>query len=449
MNIDIPRNVVKIIEKLENSGFEAYIVGGCVRDTIMGRKPKDFDVATSAKPDEIKRCFGDPEEGYGIIETGVKYGTVTVVSEDENIEVTTFRIDGEYSGHRQPVEVKFADSLMDDLSRRDFTVNAMAYNPRMGLVDSFGGQRDLFGRRIVCVGKPEQRFDEDALRIMRAMRFASELGFRIEDETAAAVHGMRNLLTSISAERIAKELTLLLDGASPCEVLTEFADVIEVIIPEIKPCVGFQQHSRYYSSDLWTHMAAAVEYSKPITEVRLALMLHDIGKPSCFVLDDEGSGNFPGHEKIGAETAETILRRLRYPNNIIQRAVKLIKYHYVIPVNDSKVVRKLLSAVGEKDFFMLLELMKGDNRAKQNCFERVHTLEAMQAKAIEIIRRNECIKVADLAVSGSDMVTLGFNGEEIGAALNALLEAVLDDKVGNTYGELVAYAKKYCGNIKR
>lgn len=448
MNIDIPSYVEKVMDKLESSGFEAYIIGGCVRDSIMGRKPKDFDVTTSAKPEEIKKCFSDPDDGFKIIETGIRHGTVTIVSDGENIEVTTFRIDGEYVGHRRPLEVRFANSLTEDLSRRDFTINAMAYNKKIGLIDSFGGQRDLFNRKISCVGKPELRFDEDALRIMRALRFASELNFKITDETAAAVHGMRNLLTTISAERVASEFMLLLMGIAPQKTLTGFSDVIEVIIPEIKHCVGFQQHSKYYNADLWTHMTEAVEYSKPIPEVRLALILHDVGKPICFSLDDDGGGHFNNHERISAEMAEAILGRLHFPNNTIQRVTKLIKYHYVIPVNDTKVIRKLLSAVGEKDFFMLIELMKGNNRAKENCFERVRTLEIMQAKAIEIIEQNQCIRVSDLAVSGSDMVTLGFNGKEIGAALDELLNAVLDDRVNNTYNELIAYAKKYCNNIK-
>lgn len=448
MNIDIPRYVEKIIDKLENSGFEAYIVGGCVRDSIMGCKPKDYDVTTSAKPDEIKKCFSDPADGFKIIETGIRHGTVTIVSDNENIEVTTFRTDGEYIGHRQPLEVRFARSLTEDLARRDFTINAMAYNKKIGLIDSFGGQRDLFNRKIVCVGKPELRFDEDALRIMRALRFASELNFKITDETAAAIHGMRNLLTTISAERVASEFMLLLMGIAPKRTLTRFSDVMEVIIPEVKPCVGFQQHSKYYSTDLWTHMAAAVEYSKPIPEVRLALMLHDIGKPICFSLDDEGNGNFSNHERISSEMAEAVLGRLHFPNNTIQRVSKLIKYHYFVPVNDTRVIRKLLSAVGEKDFFMLIELMKGNNRAKENCFERVHTLEIMQAKAIEIIESNQCIRVSDLAVSGSDMITLGFSGKEIGAALEELLDAVLDDRVSNIYTELISYAKKYCKNVK-
>ena len=440
MNIDIPRNVCQIIKKLENSGFEAYIVGGCVRDSFLGITPKDYDITTSASPEEIKKCFED----CAVIETGIKHGTVTVVSEGENIEVTTFRIDGEYIDGRHPESVQFSKNLLDDLSRRDFTINAMAYNPRVGLIDNFGGQSDLFNRKIVCVGDPAVRFKEDALRIMRAMRFASQLGFEIEENTAAAIHEMKGLLENISAERISCELTKLLMGESPCDVLCDHSDVISVIIPEIKPCIDFDQHNRYHIYDVWKHSASAVEHSESQKEVRLALLLHDIGKPACFKLDDEGKGHFFGHEKLSAEMAEKILRRLRFPGDVVDRVTKLIKYHYVTPVNDQKVVRRLLATVGEEDFFLLLEVMKGDNRAKHSsCFERVHVLEAMNDKALDILEKKLCIKVADLAVSGSDMIELGFNGAEIGDVLKFLLDAVLDEKTGNTYDELMEYAKGY------
>lgn len=445
MNIYVPENVAAVLEKLENCGFEAYIVGGCVRDAILGKAPKDYDISTSAKPDEIKKCF----EGYNIIETGIKHGTVTVVSEGQNIEVTTFRIDGKYNDSRHPESVVFSENLLDDLSRRDFTINAMAYNPKTGIIDEFGGQKDMFNRRIACVGKPSVRFGEDALRIMRALRFASELEFDIEEKTANAVHAMKDNLLNISIERVADELMLLLTGTSPYNVLTQFADVIAVIIPEIKPCIGFDQHSRYHIYDVWKHSASAVEHSKPDPNVRLSLLLHDIGKPHCFKLDDEGNGQFFNHEKIGSEMAVNILRHMHFPNDTIERVSKLIKYHYVIPLDDYKVVRKLLSAVGEEDFPLLIEIMKGNNRAKHSsCFERIHTLEAMQAKAKKIIEEHQCISIADLAVSGNDMITVGYQGSEIGNVLGVLLDAVMDDKVENTYNALMDFAKKYHSDKK-
>lgn len=440
MNIYVPENVDAIIKKLENSGFEAYIVGGCVRDFILGKKPKDYDITTSAKPDEIKACLN----GYTTIDTGIKHGTVTVVSDGENIEVTTFRIDGRYGDSRHPETVEFSDKLLDDLSRRDFTINSMAFNPRTGLVDEFGAQKDMFNRRIACIGDPKVRFKEDALRIMRALRLASELEFEIDEATAAAMHEMKDSLLNISIERVSDELMLLLSGASPYNALTQFADIIAVIIPEIKPCIGFDQHNRYQVYDVWKHSAAAVEHSASIPDVRLALMLHDIGKPHCFKPDEEGSGNFFNHEKISSEMAVSILRHMRFPNSTIERVSKLIKYHYVVPLDDHKVVRKLLSALGEEDFTLLIELMKGNNRAKHSsCFERIHTLEAMQAKAKKIIEEHQCISVADLAVSGNDMITVGYSGSDIGNILNVLLEAVMEDKVENKYGELIEFAKNY------
>lgn len=440
MNIYVPENVDAIIKKLENNGFEAYIVGGCVRDQILGRKPKDYDITTSAKPDEIKACLS----GYTTVDTGIKHGTVTVVSDGENVEVTTFRIDGRYGDSRHPETVEFSDKLLDDLSRRDFTVNSMAFNPRTGLVDEFGAQKDMFSRRVACIGDPKVRFKEDALRIMRALRFASELEFEIDEATAAAMHEMKDSLLNISIERVSSELMLLLSGTSPYNVLTQFADIIAVIIPEIKPCISFDQRNRYQVYDVWKHCAAAVEHSANIPEVRLALMLHDIGKPHCFKLDDEGNGSFFNHEKISSEMAVNILRYMRFPNSTVERVSKLIKYHYVIPMDDHKVVRKLLSALGEDDFTLLIELMKGNNRAKHSsCFERIHTLEAMQAKAKKIIEERQCISIAELAVSGSDMVTAGFSGSEIGSILNVLLEAVMEDKVENKYGELMEFAKNY------
>ncbi|MCH5194907.1 MAG: HD domain-containing protein [Oscillospiraceae bacterium] len=440
MNIDIPRNVCQVIKKLESQGFEAYIVGGCVRDSFLGKTPKDYDITTSASPEEVKKCFDD----CAVIETGIKHGTVTVVSEGENIEVTTFRIDGEYNDGRHPETVKFSKNLLDDLSRRDLTINAMAYNPRVGLIDNFGGQSDLFSRRIVCVGDPAVRFKEDALRIMRAMRFSSELGFEIEENTAEAVHKMKELLSNVSMERVSDELSKLLMGESPRNVLTGYSDVISLIIPEIKSCIGFDQCNRYHIYDVWTHSAYAVEHSVPELEIRLALLLHDIGKPNCFKLDDEGNGHFFGHEKLGAEMSEKILKRLRFPNDVVERTAKLIKYHYVTPVNDQKVVRRLLAAVGEEDLFPLLEVMKGDNRAKHSsCLERVRVLEAMGERAREIIEQGMCIKIADLKVSGNDMIELGFSGAKIGEVLKSLLDAVLDDKTNNTYDELMEYAKKF------
>lgn len=440
MDIYMPPYVEAVINRLEDSGFEAYIVGGCVRDSLLGKEPKDYDITTSASPEQIKECFSDST----VIETGIKHGTVTVVSDGNNIEVTTFRVDGDYTDHRHPSSVEFSDKLVDDLLRRDFTINSMAYNHRTGIIDKFGAQRDLFRRVISCVGEPAVRFNEDALRIMRALRFSAELGFEIDEITTLAIHDMKRLLKNVSAERIAKELMLLLTGSSPYKTLTEFADVFAVIIPEIKPCIGFDQHSRYHVYDVWEHTAASIEHSKPDPNVRLALLLHDIAKPQCFKLDDEGNGHFFNHEKLSAEMAEQILHDLKMPSAVIERVTKLIKYHYVTPVDDVKVVKRLLSAVGEEDFPLLIEVMKGDNKAKQSfCFERVQTLDTMQVRAREIIEQNQCVKVSDLTVDGNDMLKIGFSGKGVGEILDVLLNEVIEENISNTRSSLLEFAEKY------
>ena len=437
MDILIPDNVEKIIEELELYGYEAYIVGGCVRDSLLGRAPKDYDIATSATPEQVKECLST----YKVIDTGLKHGTVTVLS-DDYVEVTTFRMDSAYSDHRHPDEVTFSDNLLDDLSRRDFTVNAMAYNHRTGVIDKFGGQKDLFKRKIKCVGEPAVRFNEDALRILRALRFASQLDFEIDDLTATAVHDMYRLLGEVSKERIASELNGIVTGKAPCEVLKRFSDVLSFIIPEIRPCIGFEQHSRYHVYNVWDHTAAAVEHSAPETEVRLALLLHDIAKPVCCNFDDEGNGHFYGHEKEGAEMAEAILRRLKYPNDTIETVCKLIKFHYITPVDDNVVVKQLLSAVGSEDFFRLAEVIKGDSRAKQRiCFERVQIVENMELRAKDILDKKECISISQLDINGADVAALGARGRQIGDILNKLLALVIEEKADNIKSELLKFAK--------
>lgn len=439
MDIYIPENVKKIMDALEKNGYEAYIVGGCVRDTILGKDPRDYDVTTSALPEEVKNCL----EGFNVIETGLKHGTVTVVSGDDYVEVTTFRVDGEYVDHRRPESVEYANNLADDLSRRDFTINAMAYNAKIGIVDNYGGQKDLFRQIIRSVGNPCIRFDEDALRIIRALRFASELGFKIDQPTANAIHEMKSLLLNISAERVAKEFDLLLMGNSPANILVEFADVFCTIFPEVFASVGFDQHSRYHIYDVWKHSAVAIESSVADREVRLALFFHDIAKPKCCVFDEEGSGHFPGHETESAEMAEKIMRRMNYSSDTIKCVSQLIKYHYVTPIDDEKVVKKLLAAIGPQYFFKLIELMKSDSRAKQSiCFERVQILEAMQAKARCILENKDCISISQLDIKGTDVAALGAQGSRIGEVLDELLAMHIDGKVRNEKNELLAAAKE-------
>ncbi len=429
LDINIPANIKTVIKRLEDRGFEAYIVGGCVRDSLMGLSPADYDITTNALPDQIKNCFSDTST----IDTGIRHGTVTVVLNGENIEITTYRIDGEYKDNRHPENVSFTDKLTEDLSRRDFTINAMAYSDRTGIIDRFGGQRDLCNHIIRCVGDPELRFKEDALRILRALRFAACFGFSIESVTSLAVHERCHLLNNISAERIRDELTKLICGKYPAGVLIDYSDVITKIIPEFKPCVNFDQRSVIQAYDVWTHTAYAVENSKNDTSVRLALFFHDIEKPSCFSPDDEGEGRFPLHEKKGADTAEKIMKRLKFDNKTIARVCCLIKYHYVTPVSDRIVVKKLLSEIGEKNLVLLLEVIKGDSRSKSSvALEKISVADSMKICMYDVLRNGEAYCESMLAVNGTDLEEEGFSGKEIGDAKKMLLELVIEGKAENT-----------------
>lgn len=435
MDINIPENVKKVMNRLEEKGFEAFIVGGCVRDSLMGITPHDYDIATNAVPEQMKDCFS----GMSTFDTGIKHGTVTVVSEGENIEVTAYRIDGKYSDGRHPESVTFTGNIVDDLSRRDFTVNSMAYSDSTGIIDRFGGQRDLFNRCIRCVGDPDTRFNEDALRIIRAMRFASCLDFSIENKTAEAIRQNRRLLDNISRERISSELKKLLCGTAPARQLIQFPEVFTEIIPEFIKCVGFDQHSVLQIYDVWEHTAYAVENSAKDKYVRLALFFHDIEKPSHIRLDDEGNGRFPGHEKASAETAGKIMRRLKFDNKTVETVCTLIKYHYVIPVDDKTVVKKLLSRMGEKNFIRLLEVLKGDSRAKQSIFlEKLSAVDSMKILMYDIIGSGEAFSEDMLAINGNDIERHGFSGREIGIAKSRLLELVMEGKLRNTREALTA-----------
>lgn len=438
MTINIPDNISIILDKLHNAGYEAYLAGGCVRDGLMGREPSDYDITTNALPEQTAACFED----FTVIETGIKHGTVTVVSGGENVEITTYRIDGTYADHRRPDTVCFTPRLEDDLSRRDFTMNAMAYSPERGLVDKFGGQDDIIERVVRCVGDPYERFEEDALRILRALRFASELGFVIDAETARAIHEKKHLLKEISAERINSELTRFVTGKTPCTLMMEFSDVFSTIIPEITPCIGFDQKSRYHVYDVWGHIAHAVEKSKPDKYVRLALLFHDIAKPACCRTDDEGHRHFFGHEKQSAEMAEKIMERLHFNGETVRNVTELIKYHYVTPIESKRVVKRLVSVMGMEQFIRLIEVMKGDNRAKQSfCLERIPVLDGMKIIAYEIVRSEECFSLRQLAVNGNDIAALGISGRQIGETLDKLLSKVIDEELPNEKEALLAAAQ--------
>jgi tRNA nucleotidyltransferase (CCA-adding enzyme) len=437
--ISLPVEVREVLDRLNTAGFESYIVGGCVRDSLIGEEPKDFDVCTNALPDQMKAVFSD----YRVVDTGIKHGTITVLVNRLPIECTTYRLDGAYSDGRHPDSVEFTGNIRDDLSRRDFTINAMAYSPKDGLVDVFGGERDLFSRILRCVGDPDERFNEDALRIMRALRFSSVLGFEPEPATVAAIFRNRQLLKNISKERLAKELTGLVCGRNAGVVLERFPSVISVFIPEIIPMIGFEQHSRFHIYDVWKHSAVAVGASKPDKYVRLALLFHDIAKPSCFKQDAMGNGHFSGHEEAGAKMTDTILRNLKYDNVTIDNVRKLVRDHYLTPVADRTSVKKLLSEIGYQNWKMLAEVLRGDNLAKHNiCYERVSVIENMKNIADDIIEKHECYTIGMLDIDGSRIAALGATGSEIRRILNTLLSEVISGSLQNQNADLIKRAKQ-------
>ena len=353
------KNTEQILSELESHGFEAYMVGGCVRDSIMGREYNDIDITTNALPEQIIEVFSS----YKVVPTGIKHGTVTVLCGGTPFEITTYRIDGKYTDHRRPDNVEFTSDITADLARRDFTINAVAMDRNGCLVDPFDGISDMKAGIIRCVGDPEKRFSEDALRIMRAVRFASQLGFAIDDDTAKAVHDMKDLLQNISNERIRDELDKLVCGKNCADVLMGYSDVITAVIPEFKPSIGLDQRSPYHKYTVWEHIVRAVGFA-PENDVKLrrTLLFHDIGKPACMKLDETGRGHFKQHDRVGAEITEKVMKRLRYDTKSISYATALIANHSKKLRNRAD-VKKMMYRIGEELFFALIEMKKCDNSA--------------------------------------------------------------------------------------
>ena len=443
MTPDFPEYALQAIARLNAVGFEAFLVGGCVRDAVMGRRPNDYDLTTSALPDQIEAVFACER----LIETGLKHGTVTVLLSGQPIEITTYRRDGGYSDHRHPDQVTFTPLLRDDLARRDFTVNAMAWNPETGLEDPFGGQEDLARRVIRCVGDAERRFDEDALRILRALRFAAQLDFGVDPATAAAAAALRRSLELVSRERIAAELTKLLCGPAARRVLTEFWPVLAVCLPELAPMEGLDQHSPYHCYDVLEHSAAAVEAAPPDRITRWAALLHDAGKPACFTRDEAGRGHFYGHAKVSAQIARDLLTRLRFDKDTVRRVSQLVELHdYPIdPPEGSpdRAVRKLIGKLGPEDFFRLLDIKRADALAHHPDYRgRTAACDRLEARARELLAQPPCFTVKDLAIDGNDLLAAGVPaGPELGRLLNELFSAVVEDRTPNEKSALLRLAR--------
>ena len=435
----IPKPVLHALGALREAGYEACLVGGCVRDLLSGQDPHDYDLTTSAFPDETEEVFKD----FRVVETGIKHGTVTVLSDGMPLEITTFRTDGTYSDGRHPDSVTFTRSLKADLSRRDFTVNAMAWSPEKGLVDPFGGRRDLQKGILRCVGKPEERFTEDALRILRLCRFASVLDMEPDRETAETALCLRGRLNAVSMERIYAECTKLLCGKNVFRVLMDFHPIFCVFIPELSPCVGFPQVSPYHCYDVYTHTAHVVENVRPDPVLRWAALLHDVAKPECFVFRD-GHATFHGHPEKSASMAETILTRLRADKKTIGAVCRLVYNHDRGISETRKSLLRLMADHPGDEAVALTELMEADGLAKSELGRRcLADIRALREKILQIRDTNPCLAVTDLALSGEDLLAAGFQpGKELGDCLRALLESVQEETIPNRKENLLEAALK-------
>ncbi len=440
MTLTLPRYVASALEKLNNHGFEAYVVGGCVRDTLLGREPNDWDITTDALPEQIIEVFSD----HRVIPTGIQHGTVTVLIDSQPLEITTYRIDGEYRDNRHPDSVTFTRNLREDLQRRDFTINAIAYHPQAGIVDHFSGLADLDNRQIVCVGDPEKRFTEDALRILRALRFSAQFGFSVEKMTAKAIRRLAPLLRCIAVERVQGELVKLLCGEYVREVMLSFSDVIGIILPEIVPTIGLEQANPYHFLSVYEHTIetiAAIE-SKP--SLRLTMLFHDSGKPACYTRDENGVDHFRGHAAVSAAIAEQAMSRLRFDRATIDTVKKLILHHDDDLTPADYPLKRVLNRMGPELALDLVEIQKADVRGQHpDKLDRIDSLDGIAVRMRELIKENACFSLKSLAVNGNDLAAIGYSSDSrLGDMLNTLLEQVMSGKLPNERATLLRYAKK-------
>ena len=430
----LPPNVHVCIEALEKEGFSCYAVGGCVRDALLGLSPHDYDLCTAAKPETIAQIFA----GHTLVRSGEKHGTIGVVIDGAVYEITTYRTEGDYTDGRHPGWVEFVDDITLDLSRRDFTVNAMAYSPTRGYADPFGGRQDLKDGVLRCVGEAEKRFSEDALRILRGVRFAVRYGLEVEKNTKNAMFRLAPLMEHLARERVFDELCKLLPLVN-AEDLLAFAPVLTQVIPELMPLMGFDQKNPHHQYDIFTHTAQVVAGTPADLAVRWAALLHDIGKPGCFSQDEQGIGHFYGHAKLGAQIADSILLRLKAPTALRQRVVLLVEQHMTPLEPDKKLLRRRLSKLGSEAVHGLLALQRSDMGAKPADDSRFSQIQLLLQ---EIEAENACLSIRDLAVSGHDLMDLGYRGPAIGQALQFLLEQVLDERVENEKEALIQALKQ-------
>ena len=439
MKIELPKKVLFIINNLQLHGYEAFAVGGCVRDSILARRPQDWDITTSAKPEEIKKLF------RRTIDTGIEHGTVTVLFGKDSFEVTTYRIDGAYEDSRHPKEVQFTNRLEEDLRRRDFTINAMAYNDQVRLVDVFGGMQDLNHHLIRCVGDPEERFSEDALRILRAVRFSAQLNFPIESATADAIRKLAPNLQNISAERIQAELVKLLVSPHPERIRDAYElGLTKVILPEWDAMEGVAQNTPHHKYDVAEHTLRALKNVKRDKILRLTMLFQDMGKPMMKTTDENGRDHFRGHALVSEELARSIMHRLKFDNETIRTVTKLVCYHDYRVEATPKNVRRAMNRIGVELFPYYLAVRLADVKAQSpyQKREKIENIVEMRRLYQEIIKKQECVTLRQLAVGGRELMDLGMKpGRELGSMLSELLEYVLDDPARNDKEILCAYVK--------
>lgn len=444
MNIDIPVEVEKLLDILKQNNYEGFIVGGCVRDTLLENTPKDWDMTTSCLPEKLMNILQD--NYIKVIPTGLKHGTITAVINDDHYEITTYRIDGEYQNNRSPESVQFTDRIEEDLSRRDFTINAMAYNHQYGLCDPFFGQQDLKKGIVKCVGDPLSRFEEDALRILRGVRFATRLNFRIDKNTGYAMTDKGELLLNISCERIREEICKILLTNKPSlgfNILKEL-DLLKYILPELDKCIGFDQKNFYHDKDVFDHIMSVVDYTSCNIKTRLAALFHDIAKPESFSIDEEGVGHFYGHNIKGEKLTKTILKRLKFDNNTIEDVSILVKEHMNMPnLENKKSIKKLMNRTKIDNIFDLIDLKIADRKSSTNA-DDIGTILELKCSIEEIIKNNEPLSINDLAVNGNDIIEIGIKpGKKIGEILNELNELILANPECNTKEYLTSAVEKY------
>ena len=435
--IRLPAHAARAVARLEAAGFETWAVGGCVRDSLRGAAPHDWDLCTAARPAEMQAVFA----GERVLETGLRHGTLTLLTEDGPLEITTFRADGTYSDGRRPDGVRFVRRIEDDLARRDFTVGAMAWHPQRGLCDPFGGQDDLRRGVLRAVGEPDARFHEDALRLLRGVRVASQLGFGIEERTAAAMRRQAGRLAGIAAERVRAELTGALCGRYALRALLRYGEVVCAALPELRPMRGCDQQNPYHKYDVWEHSVRALAQVPAQPVLRWAALLHDCGKPACKTVDERGVGHFYGHPAAGRDLAAALVRRLRFSSEDGARITLLVEQHDR-PLGDSeKQLRRRLSQLGEARVRDLLAIKKGDCVGQETHPENLARLCEIERLLDKVLAAALCFSLRDLAVDGNDVKALGLSGRAVRAMLQALLDAVIDERTDNTREALLAYAR--------